>query len=162
MDAYKLPLTGLILFPAAVAILALQEPRPAQCPGFHLIFRYYLIFLVFTYLPIVFIADFVEDRYHHYTFDLSILIPKIRISYAHSLHLKCWDTWVAQLVKCLTSAQVMILWFLSSSPCGLCADSSESRACFGLSVSLSLSLSLSAPPLLALCLSLSVLKISKR
>ena len=24
--------------------------------------------------------------------------------------------WVAQLVKCLTSAQVMISWFMSSSP----------------------------------------------
>ena len=27
-----------------------------------------------------------------------------------------WSAWVAQLVKCLTLAQVMISWFVSSSP----------------------------------------------
>ena len=40
--------------------------------------------------------------------------------------------WVAQSVKRLTSAQVMILRFVTSSPAriGLCADSSEPGACF--------------------------------
>ena len=27
-----------------------------------------------------------------------------------------WDTWVTQLIKCPTSAQVMISWFVGSSP----------------------------------------------
>ena len=27
-----------------------------------------------------------------------------------------WDTWVVQLVKCPILAQVIILWFVSSSP----------------------------------------------
>ena len=48
-----------------------------------------------------------------------------------------WWTWnrrlcqVAQLVESLTSAQVMITWFTSSSSAsGLCADSWEPGACF--------------------------------
>ena len=51
-------------------------------------------------------------------------------------------TWVAQLVKHLTSAQVMILWFMSSSPTSgsvLTAQSLEPA-------SDSVSPSLSAPP----------------
>ena len=43
-------------------------------------------------------------------------------------------TWVAQSVKCLTSAQVMISWLVSSSP----ADSSEPGTYFRFCVSLSL------------------------
>ena len=40
-----------------------------------------------------------------------------------------WGARVAQSVKRPTSAQVMILWLVSSSPCvGLCADSSEPGA----------------------------------
>ena len=61
---------------------------------------------------------------------------------------------MAQLVKPATSAQVMILWFMSSSPVSgsvLIAQSLEPASDF---VSLFLSLSLSALPLLALCLSL--------
>ena len=47
--------------------------------------------------------------------------------------------WVAQSVKCLTLAHVMILRFVGSSPMvGLCADDSEPGACFGFCVSLSL------------------------
>ena len=61
------------------------------------------------------------------------------------------DTWVAQLVQCLTSAQVMISWFVGSSPASgsvLTAQSLEPASdC--------VSLSLSAPPLLTLCLSFS-------
>ena len=58
--------------------------------------------------------------------------------------------WMSQLVKCPTSAQVMISWFVSSSPAsgsGLTAQSLEPA-------SDSVSPSLSAPPPLMLCLSL--------
>ena len=64
--------------------------------------------------------------------------------------------WVAQLVKRLTSAQVMISQFVGSSPTlssVLTAQSLEPA-------SDSVSPSLSAPPLLALCLSVS--KINKQ
>ena len=67
-------------------------------------------------------------------------------------------TWVAQSVKCLTSAQVMISWLVSSSPAlgsVLTARSLEP-------VSDSVSPSLSAPPLLMLCLCLCLSKINKR
>ena len=50
-----------------------------------------------------------------------------------------WGAWLAQSVGQLTSAQVMILQSVSSSPrIGLCADSTEPGACFGFCVSLSL------------------------
>ena len=46
------------------------------------------------------------------------------------------STWVAQLVKRLTSAQVMISQCVGLSPrVGLCADGSEPGACFGFCVS---------------------------
>ena len=60
-------------------------------------------------------------------------------------------TWVAQLVKQLTLAQVMISWFVGSSPAMgsvLTAQSLEPAL-------ESVSPSLSAPPPLVLCLSLS-------
>ena len=63
-----------------------------------------------------------------------------------------WGTWVAQSVECPTSAQVMILWFLGSSPMlgsGLTAQSLEPALDSG-------SPPLSAPPLLMLCLCLSL------
>ena len=66
--------------------------------------------------------------------------------------------WVPQLVKWLTSVQVMISWFMSSSPTlgsVLTVRSLEPA-------SDSVSPSLSAPPLLALCLSLSQKKKKKR
>ena len=67
--------------------------------------------------------------------------------------IKNWGTWVAQSVKLLTSAQVMILWSLSWSPVSgfvLTAWILE-RALDSLSPSLSLS---AHPPLvLSLCLS---------
>ena len=65
------------------------------------------------------------------------------------LKLKSWGAWVAQSVKRLTSAQVTILRYVSSSPVSgsvLTAQSLEP-------VSDSVSPSLSAPPLLVLCLS---------
>ena len=55
-----------------------------------------------------------------------------------------WGTWVAQLVKGPTSAQVMISRFTVCGfepRVGLCADSSEPGAYFGFCVSLSLRLS---------------------
>ena len=61
----------------------------------------------------------------------------------------CWGTWVAQLVKYLTSAWVMILRFVSSSPTSgsvLAAQSLEPASDL-------VSSSLSVPPLLTLCLS---------
>ena len=46
---------------------------------------------------------------------------------------------MAQLIERLTTAQVMISWFVGSSPArGLCPDSSEPGPCFGFFVSLSL------------------------
>ena len=59
------------------------------------------------------------------------------------------DAWVAQSVKCPTSAQVMISWFVGLSPASgsvLTAQSLEPA-------SDSVSPSLSTPPLLILCLS---------
>ena len=64
----------------------------------------------------------------------------------------CGGTWVAQLIKCPTSAHVTSSWFLSSSPASgsvLTAQSLEPA-------SDSVSPSLSAPPPLMLCLSLSL------
>ena len=66
-----------------------------------------------------------------------------------------WGTWVAQSVKRLTSAQVMISWFLSSSSTSGSVLTAQRLEPVSDSVSLSLSLSLSAPPLFMLCLSLS-------
>ena len=60
-----------------------------------------------------------------------------------------WGTWLAQLVKRLTSAQVMISWFVGSSPTlgsVLIAQSLEYA-------SDSVSPSLSSPPSIMLCLS---------
>ena len=65
-----------------------------------------------------------------------------------------WGTWVAQLVKHPTLAQVMISRFVSLSPAlssVLTAQSLEPA-----SASVSPSVSLSASPLLVLCLSLSL------
>ena len=62
---------------------------------------------------------------------------------------KKWGAWVAESVKRLTVAQVMISWFVSSSPalgCVLTVRSPEPALD-------SVSLSLSAPPLLSLSLS---------
>ena len=62
-----------------------------------------------------------------------------------------WGTWVAQLVERPTLAQVMISWFVGSSPTSgsvLTAQSLEPA-------SDSVSSSLSASPPLALCLSFS-------
>ena len=64
----------------------------------------------------------------------------------------CWGTWVAQSVKHLISAQVMILHFVGWSPASgsvLTAQSLEPALD-------SVSPSLSVPPLLTLCLSLSL------
>ena len=63
-----------------------------------------------------------------------------------------WDTWVAQLVKHLTSAQVMISWFVGSSPM---SGSVLTARAWSLLWILSLSLSLSAPLLFTHTLSLS-------
>ena len=63
-----------------------------------------------------------------------------------------WGAWVAQSVESPTSAQVMISWFMRSSPLSgsvLTAQSLEPA-------SDSVSPSLSAPPPLMLCLSLSL------
>ena len=68
-----------------------------------------------------------------------------------TLIMKHRGAWVAQLVEQLTSAQVMISWFVSLSPVSgsvLTAQSPEPA-------SDSVSSSLSAPPPLMLCLSLS-------
>ena len=61
--------------------------------------------------------------------------------------------WVAQSVKCPTSAQVMILRFVSSSPTSGSVLTAQSLEPLQI---LYLSLSLSAPPLLTLHLSLSL------
>ena len=69
----------------------------------------------------------------------------------------CGGAWVAQLVEHMTSPQVMISWFVSSSPVlgsVLTAQSLEPA-------SDSVSPSLSAPPLLSFSLSLCLSKINK-
>ena len=81
-------------------------------------------------------------------FMLSLPVSKIN---------KCWGAWVARLVKRLTSVRVMISRSVSSSPASgsvLAAHSQEP-------VLDSVSPSLSAPPLIMLCLSLSLSKINK-
>ena len=65
-------------------------------------------------------------------------------------NIKCgWGAWLVQSVKCLTSAQVMISWFVSSSPAlgsVLTAGSLEPASdSVSPSLSASLSLSLSFP-----------------
>ena len=64
--------------------------------------------------------------------------------------IKIRGAWVAQLVERPTSAQVMVLQFMSSSPTSGCVltNSSEPGACFRFSPP--------PPPLLMLCLSLSL------
>ena len=48
--------------------------------------------------------------------------PKIELlfhfvsAYKLPIKEKCWGTWMAQSVKCLTLTQVMISWSVSSSP----------------------------------------------
>ena len=80
----------------------------------------------------------------------------VRTTRSPSLHCiknkNFWGAWLAQSVKRPTSAQVMISWFVSSSPAsgsGLMAQSLEPA-------SDSVSPSLSAPPPLMLCLSVSL------
>ena len=77
-------------------------------------------------------------------------------SHTHALFLsvskisKHWGAWVAESIKCLTLAQIMILQFVSSSPASgsvLTAQSLEPA-------SDSVSPSLSTPPLFMLCLCL--------
>ena len=63
-----------------------------------------------------------------------------------------WGTWVAQLVKCPTLAQVMISWAVSSSPVSASVLTARSPE----PASDSVSPPLSTPPLLALCVSLSL------
>ena len=63
-----------------------------------------------------------------------------------------WGAWVAQSVKHLTSAQVRISWLVGSSP----VLGSVLRARSPEPALDSVSPSLSAPPLLVLCLSLSL------
>ena len=65
-------------------------------------------------------------------------------------------TWVAQSVKCLTSAQVLISWSVSSSPASGSVLTAQSLEPVSDSVSPSLSLSLSLCPSTAHALSLSV------
>ena len=57
---------------------------------------------------------------------------------AHTEMGRCRSAWVAQLVKCPTSAQSMISQREFESRVRLCADSSEFGACFGVCVSFSL------------------------
>ena len=57
------------------------------------------------------------------------------------------DAWVAQLVKCPTSAQIIIHGSWVPARVGPYADSSEPGACFAFRISLT------APTLLGLCLS---------
>ena len=65
---------------------------------------------------------------------------------------KLRGAWVAQSVKCLTSARVMISWFVGSSPVSVSVLTAQSLE----PASDSESPCLSAPPLLMLCLSLSL------
>ena len=65
-------------------------------------------------------------------------------------------TWVAQSVKHTTSAQVMILQFVSLSPLSGSVVTTQHLE----PASDSVSPSLSAPPMLVLCLSLSLSKIN--
>ena len=50
-----------------------------------------------------------------------------------------WGSWVAQLVKCLTLAQVMIPWFMSLSPVSGSVMTAQSLEPASISVSPSLS-----------------------
>ena len=63
---------------------------------------------------------------------------------------RAWGTWVAHSVEHPTSAQVMIPWFMSSSP--MSGSVLTVWSLLGV-LSLSLSLSLSPLPPLALCIS---------
>ena len=81
---------------------------------------------------------------------LEILAPSLDLLWLQtSLFKKIWGAWVAQSLKCLTSAQGMISRFVGLSP----ALSSVLTAQNLEPVSDSVSPSLSTPPLLTLCLS---------
>ena len=82
---------------------------------------------------------------------LSLSQPLSCPLFVSKIKIKIWGTWVAQPVKRLTLAQVMISRFMSLSP----ASSSVLPAQSLEPASDSVSPSLSAPPLLMLCLSLS-------
>ena len=74
---------------------------------------------------------------------LSLSLPKY---INKNIFKKIWGTWVAQLVKHLTLAQVMISWFMSSSPVSGSGMSAQSLD----PASDSMSSCLSAPPSLTL------------
>ena len=78
------------------------------------------------------------------------------------ISLRTWErgTWVAQLVKCPTSAQVMISWFVGSSPALGSMLTAQSLEPASNSVCVCVCVSLSAPPLLALCLCLTTSSLS--
>ena len=81
-----------------------------------------------------------------------------RILFILKKGMKFWGIWVAQSVKRRTSAQVMISWFVGSSPA-----SGSVRTAQGLEpASDSVSPLLSAPSWFTLCLSLCLSKINKR
>ena len=69
---------------------------------------------------------------HSYMLSLSLSLSLSNIN-------KHWGAWVAQSVERLTSAQVMILWFVSSSPASGCVPTAQSLEPASDSVSPSLS-----------------------
>ena len=93
----------------------------------------------------------VSTKDTHFTKTLiSKVSSKVSTSFEQHKSNPSWGTWVAQLVKCPTLAQIMISQFVSSSP----ASGSVLTAYSLQPASDSVSPSLSAPPLLMLSLSL--------
>ena len=84
-------------------------------------------------------------------------VPDLILSRSRIKRRRSLGVWVAQSVKRPTSAQVMIFWFVGSSS----ASGSVLTARSLDPTSDSVSPSLSAPPLLVLCLSLSLSLINK-
>ena len=76
----------------------------------------------------------------------------------HLLKRRSRSAWVAQSVERMTSAQIMISWFVSLSPVSGSVLTAQPGACFRFCVSLSLF----APPSPTLCLCLSLSKMNKR
>ena len=90
---------------------------------------------------------------HRPTASQSIQLDSVTYAHANCLKAAGVSGWLSQLsVRLLVSAQIMILWFVRSSPCiGLCAGSAEPT--WG-----TLSPSVSAPPPLVLCLEINLKK----
>ena len=100
-----------VIFPTAPRpdLLPISCLTPLHCASF------LFILLIFVLSPYPTRNKLYEDK--HFCLFCHIGLTECLPYHKDSIDVYCiWGTWVAQLVECLTSAQVVILWFVSSSP----------------------------------------------